>query len=86
MIDYSLCEVRNMNIEIGGISIINIKTEPASEGNKINLKKPIVHTVSKGPYDFTVTAFPNAFRRPQECSMLNGLIRFPLPPYIEGTN
>ena len=86
MIDYSLCEVRNMNIEIGGISIIKTVIESATNGNVVDLKKPITHTVTDGLYDFTTTVFPRAFRRPQECRILNGLIRFPLPPRIEGTN
>ncbi len=38
MIDYSLCEVRNMNIEIGGISIVRTVTKPASDENKVDLK------------------------------------------------
>lgn len=86
MIDYSLCEVRNMNIEIGGINIISMGAKPGSEPIKVDLKKPIIHTVSRGLNGFAVTAYLKGYRRPQECSILNGLIRFPLPPHIEGTN
>jgi len=73
-----------MNIEIGGITIIRTVIEPATNGNVVDLKKPITHTVTEGLYDFTTTAFSKALERPRECRVLNGLIRFPLPPYKEG--
>lgn len=72
-----------MHIEIFGNSIIRIEVKPGTEARKVNLKKPITHTVSVPFESYFVTVYEKAIRVPQQCSILNGLIRFPFFPKTE---
>lgn len=81
MIDYSI----NMRkIEICGLSLIAIGPKPGSGAVEVDLKHPIVETIQRGPDDYSITAFSIGLKTPQECRMLNGLLRFPLPSHIVG--
>lgn len=71
-------------IEIRGFSLIAIGPKPGSEAVEVKLENPIVETVQRGPYNYSVTAFSKGLKTPRECSMINGLLKFPLPSHIVG--